>query len=639
MGMKKIFLVFVVLAAILQCNAFAVIDPVQGIATPNGQFVFVPNQTGTYSIKVVKTSDDSVASTRTVPSGWPVSMVVSPNGNTLFVVAASGSGARVRSYTIDYTLGALNPVSYLALSMTSATAGRQCAISPDGRYLYVANYDNDPTAGQRVYILDVSNPAAMSVLNTVQVASNLWGIAMKPDGTRLYVGSRNPSAYAVYTYDISGVYGVAGNKKASPTAVPGATISLGASMEPTYLAVNTNGDRLFVRVFQTVAPADGARKDVLVYDISVAPPSRIAGVYKIKGNNYRSDLPGNHMPPPSGYDLDQNSSGSLGNAFDGMALSPNGWFMYFGHYNGSSEYAGYTYRETLYGSSISELGNGFDRTNSGDIWVQYGGYGTTETSPVTPIWGGWHSSDGVIAARTPKHKVYMTYSDGSVTPEYITVETVAIANASPMAPVIIYPLPGDTDVGKAPNIYARWNDAVDDTPATSLSYRVEAILKSDLESGSSNWFLVNNTAAGVTSTHFYGMVGGQEYYLRVRAWDGAYTGPWAYTGPFKMYSGYISPPNAPGWLSNYNTTTTQSYFTWEAVSGATQYQVEYTKKTRYHGQRARSHPRLRPGAGLNQAYLEGHGTGQGSVRGMARPGATGRLTISSLSRHRTMWTG
>ena len=529
----------VALTAVLSSAAFAVIDPASGTSTPNGDFVFVPNQIGTAAIKVVKTADDSVVQTMNVVSGTPASMVTSPNGATLFVVVTGATGSRVRSYSIDPSTGTLTSLSFKTLSATY-TAGRQCALTSNGKYLYVANFDNSfADAGMRVYVLDVSNPSAMTVAGNFQVANYLWGIAMKPDGTRLYIGSRDNSGYKVYVYNIV--------NRTNPSLVT--SINLGTAKDPTYLAVNSDGDRLFVRVFESSAPKD----DVLVYDISGSSPSLVAEVYKIKGNNFRTALPGDHLPSGTDYDTR--------NGFEGLALSPNGWFMYFSCFDGPSADGKDYWRDTLYGTSVSNLSNGFDRTSSSDIWVSWGG--CTQESP--DIWGGWHSSDGLIATR--KHKVYYTYSDDSISPSFFSVTTTADANTPPTAPTITKPLTNTTNVTG----YISWEPSSDDGGANMLTYTVEYIKASVLEGGTTSWQHLAYTASGEIYTALSGEAN-TAYYARVQAYDGRYTSPWSYTGPYTLDPNFIGPTT---WVGHYLVTGTSAVIDWGSVAGADNYIIEY----------------------------------------------------------------
>ena len=544
----------ILLTAVTSSAAFAVISPIEGVATPNGKYVFIPNQIGTARIRVVDTSTDTYTSTTDVIGGFPLSLAVSPNGNTLYAVVAGPTATRINSYSINQSTGVISSVGSIVMS-ASYTAGRQCALSPDGTYLYVTNFDNSTSGvSQKVYIINVSNPASMSVANSFTVGQYLWGIAVKPDGTRLYVGSRNPSAYAIYVYDISGA------KKTAPTLVPSTTINLASTKDPTYLAVNTDGSMLFARVFETVDPGDGARKDIEVYNITNPAPLATAEVYKIDGNIWRNSLPGNHQS--TGSDIDTN------NAFEGMALSPDGWFMYFGHWDGASNSGRSYWNESIYGTSVANItsGDGFDRKASSEIWSIWGGLSDVGT------WEGWHSSDGIIT--TKNHKVYFTYSDDTVTPEtFRSVTTTTDANTAPTAPVITYPLAGATGV-TAPIAWNQSQDynasGVDDS--STLTYTVQIVPAASLESGYSTWQLMSYTAPGVTSANFVGVLPGVAYYARVQAYDGTYVSTWSYTGPFTIDPNFLS---APTWESYYKVASHEAVINWAAVTGANAYVVGY----------------------------------------------------------------
>jgi len=538
MCVKRALAIAAVLAICLSGAAFAVIDPIQGVATPNGDYVYVPNQIGTPSINVIDNhanvvppAVEPVLQTWDIDDGNPASLAVSPNGSTLYVVVAGPSGTEIRSFKI--TNGILSDYPWpniCFLSNTSYTAGRQCVLSPDGKYLYVANSDNSvPGEKGKVFVIDVQNPSDMKVIKSFYVDLCLWGIAMKPDGTRLYVATRNPTGQKIY------VYNTAGGFKTDPQPVAGSTITLGGtSMDPTYLAVNSEGTRLFVRVLETTSPY----RDVLVYNISSAVPSFVASVSK--------PSPGDHLNPPAPH-ADKDTR----NGYEGLALSTNGTAMYFSHYNGISGDGMNFWREYLYGVSVA---------SPATIWEQYGLAGN-----------GWHSCDGVITTR--HHKLFMTYSDNTTgSPVYLGVITNAnsFVNDPPTAPTITNP----SSASQVVTSNMTWTAAIDESPST-LIYNVQAILKTDLEAGNSSWFNVAAVEAGGLSTPFYNCTPGQNYYVRIRAYDGTYIGPWAYSDWFTLSGAYLMPPNAPAWLSNSSTTTTQTSLMWAAVAGVDGYNVTY----------------------------------------------------------------
>ena len=536
-----------ILAAALP--ALAVVTPMSGTSTPNGNFVYIPSQGSPAStIRILSGTGSGKAEIGTQSTGTacpPASMVTSPNGAYLFVVA----GKYVKSFSINAN-GTLNLLQ--SLQLATLTYGKQCAITPDGNYLYVVN-------STKLYVVNVSSPAGMSIANSFTLpAVNPFGVAVKPDGTRIYVSDMEPGNTAgnVYVYNITA-------SKISPSLIQ----DISGIPTASYLAVNSGGDKLFVRVFQN----NYTYADVMVYDISATPISagQVINVFKIKGNQYRvgPDQTGTstglswvpHSSDTStGYDIDTD------NNYEGMTLSPNGWYMFFTHHNGRSG-SGTNFRDTMYAVSIDSLKDGFDITNitTPDIWVMYGGYGTIPTDN-TVMYRGWQSSDGVIATR--QNKVYYTYSNGAT---FEVVASATGANIPPMAPTITYPLAGATGVSNS----ITWTPGEDDNLIKPLTYTVQIINADLLENAGGAWVHMSYAPAGSVSTPFTkAVVAGGRYYARVRAYDDQYTSPWAYTGPFTISPNFVPPP---GWISSYLTHTHDTCLTWEGISGATNYDVGY----------------------------------------------------------------
>ena len=183
-----------ILAAALP--ALAVVTPMSGTSTPNGNFVYIPSQGSPAStIRILSGTGSGKAEIGTQSTGTacpPASMVTSPNGAYLFVVA----GKYVKSFSINAN-GTLNLLQ--SLQLATLTYGKQCAITPDGNYLYVVN-------STKLYVVNVSSPAGMSIANSFTLpAVNPFGVAVKPDGTRLYVSDMEPGNTAgnVYVYNIT----------------------------------------------------------------------------------------------------------------------------------------------------------------------------------------------------------------------------------------------------------------------------------------------------------------------------------------------------------------------------------------------------------------------------------------------------
>ncbi|MFC1559729.1 fibronectin type III domain-containing protein [Candidatus Margulisiibacteriota bacterium] len=548
----------IILSLALSFSAFAVTVPASGASTPNGKYIYIPSQSTTYGqrIKVIEspahalgaTDEVTIVQELTVTMGYPYAITVSNNGTRAFVSVSGISNSYIKAYSIATSGPTEGQLTYISQkNLGASTFANGSALTPDGNYLYVAD-----SLAKGVHILDVSDPATgMTIVGTITpapAANGLFGVAIKPDGTRLYVSNRETNNGKVYVYDIAGAY------RTNPQIKT--TLTMPNNAPASYLAVNSSGEKLFARVLHTVSPYT----DVIVYDTIGDTYAVTAEAHKIKGENDRSVLPGNHGTNPlTDYDIDTN------NGFEGLAIRPNGWYAYFTHFNGPTENALSYWRDSLYALGVENLSDGFDPeelTNT-DIWMQWGGWGTTDASPVTPVWGGWHSTDSLVATRL--NRVFYLYSDGA---ETFTVTTSADPNVAPTAPEITAPLSGATDV--IGNV--TWNPSDDDGGAANLTYSVQYILASALESGSAAWQNMGATAPGVTYLPLAGVAAGGTYYIRVLAYDGAYASGYSYSGPFAVDADFLGPPT---WVSNYLVASNEVTVNWEEVPGADAYVIGY----------------------------------------------------------------
>ncbi|MEU6973947.1 IPT/TIG domain-containing protein [Kitasatospora aureofaciens] len=106
------------------------------------------------------------------------------------------------------------------------------AITPDGRHVYVTNFDSSS-----VSVIDTTT---RSVIATIDVSSGPWGVAVAPDGLRAYVAGFGSDAVAVIDTTTNRV----------AASVPGLDKPLGLTVSP-------DGSRLYV------ASQGGNRVDVI----------------------------------------------------------------------------------------------------------------------------------------------------------------------------------------------------------------------------------------------------------------------------------------------------------------------------------------------------------------------------------------
>lgn len=186
---------------------FAVVqDPLDIAVSPDRHRIFVSDQTGTIGVFDVRT-DGTLAAVPGSPftASDPVTLELSPDGRRLFV----GGDPDVSVFDVAPN-GVLSPVP----GSPFAGDGRavDIAITPDGRYLYTANWDDSSFSG-----FEVGPGGALTALAGSPFPLPGWGagaIAVDPSGDQLYVGDVN-TPYTAYlrAYDL-GNGGI-------PTAQPG----------------------------------------------------------------------------------------------------------------------------------------------------------------------------------------------------------------------------------------------------------------------------------------------------------------------------------------------------------------------------------------------------------------------------------
>jgi len=202
-----------------------------------GTKAYVTNSYST-TISIIDIATNTVTG---IISGFdgPSGMVISPTNSSI---------AYVNNYGADGDSGLATTVSVVDLSATPPhitheitvdLAPAALAITPDGAYVYVANYvDGNPGTGT----VDVIQTSDNRVTTTITGFSGPFNIAMTPDGTKAYVtnfGSNNfsPIGTTVSVIDI-------GSNTIS------ATIPLG--IQPAGIAITPDGHLAYATNYDTL---------------------------------------------------------------------------------------------------------------------------------------------------------------------------------------------------------------------------------------------------------------------------------------------------------------------------------------------------------------------------------------------------
>ncbi len=155
------------------------------IASPNGHNLYAitePEAEGGAVEQFTIAADGTLQALTpsSVPVYRPTSIAVSPNGRFAYVTDFEGNGA-VAQFSIGAD-GTLTPLSPATVAVNGATA---IAISPDSRYAYVV--DGEETG--YVWQFEVSPDGTLKPLSpaSIQIGFKPYGLTISPDGRNVYV--------------------------------------------------------------------------------------------------------------------------------------------------------------------------------------------------------------------------------------------------------------------------------------------------------------------------------------------------------------------------------------------------------------------------------------------------------------------
>lgn len=208
---------------------------------------YVPNQTGA-SVAVVDVSNGTVIAT--VPVGAaPIGVAAAPGGRYVYITQHNADTVAVVSTNTNTVLA--------QISAGSKPMG--VAVSPDGTRLFVTNFLTATASGAGSLwgngTLTVVDTATRSVLTTVTVGANPSGVAVSPDGNRVYVANSGAGTLSVVS---------------TATNAVTSTITVGAN--PVGVAASPDGQRVYV--------ANGGSASVSVIDaaaLTVTSTIRVGG--------------------------------------------------------------------------------------------------------------------------------------------------------------------------------------------------------------------------------------------------------------------------------------------------------------------------------------------------------------------------
>lgn len=204
---------------------------------PAGTKAYVTNSNST-TVTIITIATNTVAGTITGFDG-PSGMVITPDGNTAYVNNYGGPGGLGSGNGTTVRVVNLNTNSITGSAITVGLAPAALAITPDGAYVYTANYvDGNPSTGT-VSVIRTSDNA---VIRTITGFSGPFAIAITPNGKQAYVtnfGSNNFSPYGT----TATVIDLTKNRIA-------ATIDLG--IQPAGLAITPDSQWAYISNYNTL---------------------------------------------------------------------------------------------------------------------------------------------------------------------------------------------------------------------------------------------------------------------------------------------------------------------------------------------------------------------------------------------------
>jgi YVTN family beta-propeller protein len=161
-----------------------------GVAfTPDGKFAYVGNN-GDDTVSVINTASNTIVSAIRIPpvrsgsANQPIGVAITPDGRFAYVTNSGSNSVSVINTTTRQVVLSI-PVGNSPVGIT---------ISSDGQYVYVAdmnnnnnNNNNTPNAGT----VSVIRVATNTVVASITVGTSPIGISVTPDGRYVYVANSN----------------------------------------------------------------------------------------------------------------------------------------------------------------------------------------------------------------------------------------------------------------------------------------------------------------------------------------------------------------------------------------------------------------------------------------------------------------
>jgi YVTN family beta-propeller protein len=130
----------------------------------------------------------SAAAEATTPKNTIVTTIVIGSPTSAIVVSPDNRFVYVASPSIDTVSVIDTSINDITTTIPDVGGAQFLAISPDGQALYAAGFDSSATEG-KLYIISTANNTVTKTVKLGNGHTHFGQVAVKPDGTEVYVGS------------------------------------------------------------------------------------------------------------------------------------------------------------------------------------------------------------------------------------------------------------------------------------------------------------------------------------------------------------------------------------------------------------------------------------------------------------------
>jgi YVTN family beta-propeller protein len=208
-----------------------------GVAvTPDGSKVYIANS-GDDTVSVIDTATNTVTGSPIAVGTDPVGVAVTPDGKTVYVTNQGDGTVSVINTATNTVIGSAIDVGCTTCGKKTTNIPTGIAVTPDGSKVYVGNIG---TPGYASVIATASN--TVTTINTKKVTT---GVAVTPNGSKVYLGSLNGVVLAidVATNSVSNI-GVGSGSEGVAVTPDGSKVYVANSAVGTVSVINTGTNKV-----------------------------------------------------------------------------------------------------------------------------------------------------------------------------------------------------------------------------------------------------------------------------------------------------------------------------------------------------------------------------------------------------------